>query len=218
MQPGTPIIEPAWAIEPLAWRDERTAAAMLVRAFAKDPLVKAICGTPERRRSEKMWWSFRLAIRAHCLSPEPAWVVRDGHHGIVGLVLVSRYGGPLPAKSDTFFAIRSLWHIGWAAAERAMEAARAIARHLPAPPFLYVRTLGIDPAVQRRGLGSYLLAHALNAPGSLRPAYLETAVRANLQFYARHGFRCIGTFSTIGVPIWRLWRPASVSATTPSPS
>ncbi len=218
MKAATPSVETTLGIERLAWHDERAAAAMLVRAFAQDPLVKAICGQPEERRSEKMWWSFRMSLRAHCLSLEPAWILRGENHAVMGVVLVSLTGGRLSGASDFLFSLRSLWHIGWAAAQRGVEAARAIARHLPAPPFLYVRTLGVDPAIQHRGLGSKLLTHALNSLGTPSPAYLETAVESNLRFYSRHGFRCIGTFSAIGVPVWRLWRPARVEAPIPGPS
>ncbi|GIW46010.1 MAG: hypothetical protein KatS3mg077_3292 [Candidatus Binatia bacterium] len=197
-----------WRIEKLAWADERAAAAMLARAFAEDPLVRAICGPPARRQRERMWWSFRLSLRAHCLSPQPGWVLRDRAGKIGGVVLVSYPGARLSAAPDTWFSLYTLWHIGWAAAQRGVEAARIIARNLPAPPFLYVRTLGVDPAIQGRGLGSRLLEHALAAPGAPVPAYLETARPSNLRFYGSHGFQCIGSFSCIGVPVWRLWRRA----------
>lgn len=212
MHAGTPCTlssGQSWRIEQLAWGDEAVAAATLVRAFAEDPLVRAICAEPEGRRAEKMWWSFRLSLRAHCLSPQPAWVIRMDDGTIGGVVLVSEPGGRLPRASDTLFSLRALWHIGWATAQRGVEAARAIAQHLPKAPFLYVRTLGVDPEVQHCGLGSTLLTYALNACSAAAPAYLETAVAKNLRFYARHGFHCIGTFTALGVCVWRLWRPAS---------
>ncbi|MCX8071342.1 MAG: GNAT family N-acetyltransferase [Candidatus Binatia bacterium] len=208
-EPSTRALPPLWPIEQFAWQHEREAASMLVRAFFHDPLVQAICGEPSSKRTEKMWWSFRLSLRAHCLSRHPAWIVRGSAGAICGLISVSFPGGAVTAASDTLFSLRSLWHIGWSAAQRAVEAARTIARHMPRPPFLYVRTLGVDPAVQHRGLGSRLLTHALQATEHPLPAYLETAREENLHFYSRHGFRCLGTFFAVGVPIWRLWRPAA---------
>lgn len=192
-------------LELFGWQDEREAAGMLVRAFASDPLMQAICGGPAAPQPEKMWWSFRLSLRAHCLSPHRGWVLRTASRRIVGLVLVSYPGAQLYARPDTWFSLRSLWHIGWATTQRAVEAARCVARHLPRRPFLYVRTLGVDPSFHQRGLGSALLAHALAAVPTAS-AYLETAREANLRFYSRHGFRCIGTFSCLGVPVWQLWR------------
>jgi GNAT superfamily N-acetyltransferase len=197
-----------WRVQPLAWQDERQAAAMLVRAFAEDPLVRAICGQPESRREEKMLWSFRLSLRAHCLSPHPGWVARSGNGNIAGLVLVSYPGARLEARPDTWFSLRSLWHIGWASAQRGAEAARTIGRHLPLQPFVYVRTLGVDPAFQRRGLGSALLEYGIRCVRRKLPAYLETAREENVRFYAQHGFRCVGTFRCLEVPVWRMWRPA----------
>lgn len=207
-------------LESFEWQDEREAAGMLVRAFANDPLAQAICGGPITEHPEKMWWSFRLSLRAHCLSPHPGWILRTASGRIVGLILVSYPGAHLYARPDTWFSLRSLWHIGWATTQRAVEAARCVGRHLPRRPFLYVRTLGVDPEFHQRGLGSALLTHALDAVPA-DSAYLETAREANLQFYSRHGFRCIGAFSCLGVRVWQLWRSAgrisqsTVAASTP---
>src|SRR5512140_2644520 len=59
----------------LRWEDERAAAAVLARAFVDDPLVIAICDAPPAEREERMRWGFRVAIRSHCLTAQPAWMI-----------------------------------------------------------------------------------------------------------------------------------------------
>lgn len=196
-------------IEPL--REERIddVARMLTRSFADDPLVRAICTAPESRRPAQMLWSFRLAVRSHCLSPHPGWILRGPAGRVLGVVLVSgpdtRVGSPL----DLWFTLRGLLQVGWAAARRGIEAAECIAAQAPAPPFTYVRTLGIDAGEQRQGHGSRLLRHALEAAPPQWPVYLETARAGNVDFYRRHGFECGGEFRCLGVPVWKLTRPAA---------
>jgi ribosomal protein S18 acetylase RimI-like enzyme len=181
-------------------------AALLTRAFSDDPLVRAICGGSAARAYRQMEWSFRLAVRGHCLSPQPAWTVTDTSGQICGVALVSRPSMHLHAPPDTLYTIRGLLHVGLRAARRGMQAGSIIASHAPAPPFVYLRTLGVDSQCQRRGYGSRLLRHVLIATPPAWPLYLETAKEENLSFYGAHGLQCVGQFSCLGTPIWRLLR------------
>jgi ribosomal protein S18 acetylase RimI-like enzyme len=59
----------------------------------------------------------------------------------------------------------------------------------PKDPHWYLLALGVDPAHQRKGLGSTLLDPALSrcdAEGVV--AYLEASKPENIPFYQRHGF------------------------------
>jgi ribosomal protein S18 acetylase RimI-like enzyme len=61
--------------------------------------------------------------------------------------------------------------------------------HPRVPDHLYLATLGVRPADQGRGLGSLLLAPALElCDRDAVPAYLEASKKRNIAFYARHGF------------------------------
>ena len=191
----------------LHWGQEREVAAVLTRAFADDPLVNAICDTSASQRPGQMLWSFRMAVRTHCLSPQPAWTIADARAGLVGVVMISRPGMTLNATPDTLFVLRGLLHVGPRAALRGMRAGQTIAAHAPPGPFTYLRTLGIDPSFHGRGFGSRLIKQALSAAPTAWPVYLETAKEKNLSFYARHGLRCIGEFECLGVRVWRLLRP-----------
>jgi len=80
--------------------------------------------------------------------------------------------------------------------ERQADAAAVFAQmaaHHPNEPHWYLPLIGIDPARQRKGLGSKLLAHALQQCDAERlPAYLESSNPANLALYERHGFERLG--------------------------
>jgi ribosomal protein S18 acetylase RimI-like enzyme len=63
------------------------------------------------------------------------------------------------------------------------------ARVHPTYPHWYLETMGVDPAVQRQGVGGRLLAPVLEiADGDRVDCYLETARPENAEYYARHGF------------------------------
>jgi GNAT superfamily N-acetyltransferase len=207
---------PAGTAEPLAdyrmrvlrWTDERNAAAVLGRAFVDDPLVIAICNTHVADREERMRWGFRVAIRSHCLMTQPAWTMTDRGGRVVGVVLVTRPRTTLPSYVDPVFAFWGLLHIGLRVGRRGATAARLIAEQAPREPFTYLRTLGVEPELHGCGVGSRLVERVIcTAPAGV-PIYLETAKERNLDFYARHGFHCVGEFRCLGVPMWRLLRPA----------
>ena len=64
----------------------------------------------------------------------------------------------------------------------------------PAEPHWYLPLIGVDPAHQRLGHGSALLAHALRrCDEDHLPAYLESSNPANIPLYERHGFEVIDT-------------------------
>jgi ribosomal protein S18 acetylase RimI-like enzyme len=59
----------------------------------------------------------------------------------------------------------------------------------PADRHWYLETMGVDPAVQRRGLGGRLIEPGLRIADRDRvDCYLETADPRNVAYYARHGF------------------------------
>jgi ribosomal protein S18 acetylase RimI-like enzyme len=69
----------------------------------------------------------------------------------------------------------------------------AMAEHHPKEPHWYLTLIGVDPAYQRRGLGSALLQHALavcDQDGML--AYLESTGPLSVPLYQRHGFEVMG--------------------------
>ena len=74
----------------------------------------------------------------------------------------------------------------------------------------YLSILGVDPLHRGRGVGSELLAgFVARVDRDALPAYLETDAESNVAFYARAGFQVLGDLRVLGVPVWRLWRPAA---------
>jgi ribosomal protein S18 acetylase RimI-like enzyme len=194
------------------WRGERQIAAMLARAFVDDPLVVAMCAARPAQRERRMVWSFRIAVRGHCLAAQPGWTLTGPDAAPVGAVLTTRPCVQLDIGVDLLFTLRGLLHMGVRAGVRGAQAARIIAAHVPPLPFTYLRTLGVHPDLHGRGLGSRLVEQVVHsAPASL-PVYLETAKEENVAFYTRHGFDCIGEFPCLDVPVWRMLRPAAESA------
>ncbi|MGO9344480.1 MAG: GNAT family N-acetyltransferase [Acidimicrobiales bacterium] len=71
-------------------------------------------------------------------------------------------------------------------------------------PHWYLVLLGCDPAWQRQGHGSALLAPVLQrADEDGIPAYLETQKQENLPWYRRHGFEVVQEITARGCP--RMW-------------
>ena len=94
-----------------------------------------------------------------------------------------------------------------------MECAAAnetLQEHHPLEPSWYLGTLGVDPALHGRGVGTALLARWLEGVDREKSAaYLETDLHVNVGFYGRAGFELEGEVEVLGIPIWRMWRPAS---------
>jgi GNAT superfamily N-acetyltransferase len=211
--PGTDApLASAHSVSVLRWEDEYEAAGVLARAFIDDPLVTAICPGPAHERQRRMWWSFRVAVRSHYLSRQPAWSIVGPDAMPVAVVLVNRSHPAVQPRLDVVFALRGFAHLGVSASLRGLRAAQTIAAHAPPQPFTYLRTLGVDPRWQGRGLGSQLVEWVVRAAPAGLPVYLETAKEGNLSFYARHGFTCVGDFRCLGVPVWRLVRPGRTTA------
>lgn len=71
----------------------------------------------------------------------------------------------------------------------------------PQEPCWYLPIIGVDPAMQGRGVGSALLRYALarsDADGV--PAYLESSNPRNIALYERHGFEVIRTIQVGSSP------------------
>jgi ribosomal protein S18 acetylase RimI-like enzyme len=71
----------------------------------------------------------------------------------------------------------------------------------PRDPHWYLPTIGIEPDLHRKGLGSALLTEGLSRCGQEHmPAYLESSNSANAALYQRLGFKALGVIRAGGSP------------------
>jgi GNAT superfamily N-acetyltransferase len=91
---------------------------------------------------------------------------------------------------------------------RAIRLSEKMEKHHLREPHWYLATLGVDPDVHGRGLGSALLQPILErCDGEVTPAYLESSKQSNIPFYQRHGFVVSGDIHIPDGPtIWQMVR------------
>jgi ribosomal protein S18 acetylase RimI-like enzyme len=188
-------------------------AAVLALAFARDPAAGWLFPDEGVRQARlERWFSpalRRLYLRhGECYTNEALtgaalWVPPDASH----LGRLERLG-LLPATialfgRDTGRVLRAV----------ACGPRRPAARHY------YLAFMGVEPAWQRRGVGTALLRPVLDrCDGERVGAYLEASSPANRALYQRHGFRAIGEASLGGgPPLWPMWRPPAESTTSVRP-
>lgn len=117
----------------------------------------------------------------------------DGDQVVGGAAWLPPQGYPIPLRRQA----RQLWDLApslpWALrsareASRGQRANRAC--HHGHPPHYYLRTVGVDPAHQHRGVCRALLAPVLDrADHEGASAFLFTATAENVSWYERLGFQ-----------------------------
>lgn len=129
-----------------------------------------------------------------------------------GLIAVPPDGFPLPPPPP-ISRLRCLVGQGWRTTARWGEVFHALAELHPKQPYCYLGTLGVEPELQGRGVGAGLLSAWLEeVDRQTMPAYLETDGRDNIGFYEREGFAVEGELIVLGVPVWRMRRPARAAS------
>ncbi len=163
-------------------------AAVLARAFVRDPFFSYLAGeASERTQRMRDGWSGILRHASAGLSE--TWTT-DGRAGVALWIPPHRRASSLLGSVRLIPALARL--TGWrrlreasAAIEVLVERRRA---HAPTPHY-YLSALGVEPELQGTGIGSALIAPTLAAADAAgMPAYLETATARNVLLYERHGF------------------------------
>jgi ribosomal protein S18 acetylase RimI-like enzyme len=177
-------------------------AAMLARAFARDPFYAYLAGNaPERNQRMRDGWA---GLLRHASARLAATYTTDdragaaiwhppGYHG-PGFVTSLRV---MPAMARLAGGLRRLRHVSRAVAE--LERHRR--GHVPGP-HLYLSALGVDPDRQGEGIGTALMGPGLaRADADRLPAYLETATGRNVLLYERVGFAVVEELTLPGTDI-----------------
>lgn len=166
-------------------------AAVLARAFARDPFFSWLAGVaPERNMRMRIGWTGILRHASAGL--RETWTTDE----VTGVALWLPPGRGAASFIGSLRLMPSLARLtGWgrlrevSAATELLEQRRRA--HVAAPHW-YLSALGVDPDRQRQGIGTALLTTILErADADRMPAYLETATAHNVLLYERHGFEVV---------------------------
>jgi ribosomal protein S18 acetylase RimI-like enzyme len=186
----------------IAGTDELEAVGdVLVLAFARDPVARFVFSDPSAYRG-----GFGAFIRSFA-RPALAGGTAFAAEGFGG---ASLWMAPGMASDDSELMEG---FSRWVAPEKLPTAGalmeEMMKRH-PEEPHWYLPLIGVDPALQGRGIGSALLRASLaRVDRDGLPAYLESTNPANVPLYLRHGFEALKTIEVGDVPqIVPMLRPA----------
>jgi ribosomal protein S18 acetylase RimI-like enzyme len=161
------------------------ASDVLARAFHDDPAWVWLIPDDDRRRRLPPWL-FRVGFE---VTAADVWttdgLVRGAARWLPPGRPAMRVGPTLRALVATPFRLGAATS-PFLAYGRAVEALRAEAE--PGPHW-YLAGIGVEPGLQRQGIGSALIAPGVEAAARDRlPTVLLTNNEANLPFYEEHGF------------------------------
>jgi ribosomal protein S18 acetylase RimI-like enzyme len=158
--------------------------SVMVLAFAADPVARWMYRDPQRYLA--YFGRFIRAFAGKAFSTGTAWCI-DGNRGTalwlppgatpdedaIVTILDESVPRDLMADVNAMFGEMAAYH--------------------PPDPHWYLSTIGVEPHLHRKGLGSALLAQALNQCDQENlPAYLESSNPANMALYERFGFEALG--------------------------
>ena len=181
--------------------DARQLADITADAFAEDPVMRWMLGSPRAIQS-----TFRVLAREMYVPSGLCYL-----HGNSGAAM---WMPPGQAASPSVLgklklAIGLMFHGSKGAMDRALEAGATMEKHHPKEPHMYLFTIGSTQAARGKGIGKALLAPVLEAcDRESVPVYLENSNPANTGFYGAHGFVPVGEFfpgegSPAMMPMWR---------------
>ena len=185
-------------------------APLLARAFERDPVYRWI--VPDDARWQRVAPGlFRELLR---LFASTGMVLTDGD-GAGAALWNPPEPRPRSLRESAVFALALCVRLRGATPRLARVGGILAALH-PREPHWYLGVIGVEAERRRRGVGARLMAPILARCDDERlPAYLETAVEANLAFYGKHGFAVIGEATVPGGPkIWAMRRPPTSEGRT----
>ncbi len=187
-----------------------SAARVMANAFANAPRYTFLLPNDAQRHA-RLPWVWGATIRA-CLHSGGAVYVAHGGSGnaVLGVTI---WGSPEQRKHSALTLLRSgLWaapiRLGIPAWRRRQALGPLLAALKWPGPCWRLNGIGVDPSVQRTGLGSALINHMLpRIDDDALPAFLDTSAPDNLGYYKRFGFR-VTAESTLpnGTPLWGMTR------------
>jgi GNAT superfamily N-acetyltransferase len=172
------------ACTPVHENDKERALDTLVLAFAADPVERWLY--PESRQYLACFPAFLAAFGGRAFAEETVWALPD--YSAVALWLPPG----TEADGDAIVAVLTET-VGRERHEDTFSVLGLMDEAHPRFPHWYLPWLGVDPAVQGRGLGGELIERCLEIVDEDHlPAYLETPSPRTIPFYKRYGFEITG--------------------------
>lgn len=164
--------------------DRSRAMDTIVTAFAADPVIRWFY--PEAWRYLTHYGHFVEAFGGQAFGEGSAWMLGDFAATAIWLSPVSRLNDDAIGQ-----------HLESTVESQRLGDLLAVLGQMdaghPLEPHWYLAWLGVDTAMQGRGLGNELLANCLKVVDiDHAPAYLDNTNPVNVPFYERHDFRVIG--------------------------
>ncbi len=168
-------------VRPATEEDVPVAVRTLTRAFVDYAYMRHVVAADDyERRVGRMEELFLSRIG---MAYGRVWVADEGR-------AVAAWTTPDKDPGPGFAEIGPL--VGELAGDRAAayeEVEGLLAPYRPSEPVWFLATVGVDPQVQGRGLGSAVLRPGIEAAEAAGyPAFLETSSERNVRFYERLGF------------------------------
>jgi len=199
---GMATVQP---VRKVAMVDVPALVGTLARAFDADPMVNWLL-RQDGGRAAAFQRFFDIALRRMTLPHELVFTTS----GLQGAALWTPSGRWKLGLLDQLRLLPSMARsVGYTHVPKVMSGVDALERKHPRVPHYYLFLLGVEPAMQGRGVGSALLVPVLERCDRERmPAYLETATARNVPLYERNGFRVREEFTVPhgGPKSWLMWR------------
>jgi ribosomal protein S18 acetylase RimI-like enzyme len=186
------------------------AGRVLGAAFVSSPLEQAVRGTIDDRQRRglvraytatcrlpgevSVAWSADRIVGAIRWVESPRCQLRWSQKLVMAPTAIAAFGRKLPRAMT--------WVAAWSMRD-------------PSEPHVHLGPIGVEPALQGRGIGSQMLAvycEQLDLAGDA--GYLETDKPENVRLYERFGFEVQSQAFVLGVQNWFMWR----EPTRPSPA
>jgi GNAT superfamily N-acetyltransferase len=178
---------------------------MLVRAFDDDPVANFMFCNP-KRRAKALGKFFSIQLQQEYLKAGDVWTTRER----TGAAIWGPPTKPRPGLREllhVFPLFRELFPLSHIRV--ALRALFVVESLRPKAPHWYLATLGTEPSLQGRGIGTALMKPVLDRADAVgEPAYLESSKERNVAFYSRFGFEVTRELRAVeGAPrIWLMWR------------
>ena len=184
--------------------DAADIADVLAAAFADYPFTRHTIAADDH--ADRLRRGQELFVREVGLPHGEVWVTGDGDAASVwtgpGFVTAAEVFGRLGPR---------LAEIAGDRAAQSERVERALQPYRPRRPVWFLGSVGVRPGRQGRGLGTAVIAPGLAAADADGvPAFLETSLPGNVEFYRRLGFEVTAEvmLPDDGPVTWAMERPA----------